>query len=54
MFIVGATPVAIGFIVVVIGDRRRSDWITISGVALMAVGLIVGGLLMALTQRIGQ
>jgi hypothetical protein len=54
MFIVGATPVAIGFIVFVIGDQRRSDWITILGAALMAVGLIIGGLLMALAQSLGQ
>ena len=54
MFIVGATPVAIGFIVFVIGDRKRSDWIAILGAALMAVGLIIGGLLMALAQSIGE
>ena len=54
MFIVGATPVALGFIVFVIGDQKRCDWLAIVGVALMAVGLLIGGLLMALAQSLGE
>ncbi len=53
MFIVGAMPVALGFIVFVIGDQRRNEWVAILGVTLMAVGLIIGALLMALAQSIG-
>lgn len=54
MFIVGATPVAVGFVVFVIGDQRKSDWIVILGATLMAVGLGIGALLMTIAQSIGQ
>ncbi len=54
MFIVGATPVALGFIVFVIGDQECGDWLVIVGVALMAVGLLIGGFLMAVAQSFGE
>ena len=54
LLLVGATPVAAGFVVMAIGDQRSSDWITLLGAILMAVGLIMGGLLMAIVQSIQQ
>ena len=54
LFVVGATPVAIGFIVFVIGDQRCCEWMSILGVMSMAVGLGIGALLMAMVQSVGQ
>jgi len=54
LVLVGATPVAAGFIVLVIGDQRGNGWITLLGAILMAGGLIMGGLLMAIVQGLRQ
>lgn len=54
MFIVGATPVAVGFVVLVIGDQQGRQWLVILGAWLMAIGLGIGAALMALTEALGQ
>ncbi|HUG71617.1 MAG TPA: hypothetical protein VMM76_27990 [Pirellulaceae bacterium] len=54
MFIVGATPVAVGFVVLVIGDQQGRQWLVILGACLMAIGLGIGAALMVLTEALGQ
>ena len=53
LVVVGATPVAAGFMVFVFGDQRNRDWIMILGATLMAVGLALGGWLMLMVQGMG-
>ncbi len=53
MFVIGAMPLVIGFLIVVSGDQRHSDVLVIIGSFVMAIGLGIGAALMAIVRNLG-